>query len=181
MDSETRIEELEATVADLRQNLLNLSERFRSSFYARHDQRYSGIAILDWLEAQVKTILTPTPSELRSELLARQGRISNALAGVLAVWDNPTEQGLQDAMQTLKGAMDDFQKAGKRARFSVIDLKTGQKPDLVLIAREEDWAKHLMWMDMESFAIDEDGDLILMDECGNMAYCPEGRFRVEWK
>lgn len=57
--------------------------------------------------------------------------------------------------------------------FTVIDKKTGKYPDLQEIALTEDWAKHLMYCDMEGFAIQEDGTLILMDECGNMAYCPE--------
>ena len=62
--------------------------------------------------------------------------------------------------------------------FSVVDTKTGEYPDLWEIALKEDWAKHLMYCDMEGFAIEEDGCLILMDECGNHAYCPEGRFQV---
>ena len=62
--------------------------------------------------------------------------------------------------------------------FSVIDTKTGKYPDLQKIALKEDWAKGLMYCDMEGFAISEDGCLYLMDECGNMVVCPEGRFRV---
>lgn len=63
-------------------------------------------------------------------------------------------------------------------KFSVIDAKTGEYPDLWEIATTEDWAKHLMYCDMDGFAITEDGSLILMDECGNLAYCPEGRFEI---
>ena len=62
--------------------------------------------------------------------------------------------------------------------FDVIDKKTGTYPDLWKIALEEDWAKGLCYCDMEGFAIEEDGTLILMDECGRHAYCPEGRFEI---
>jgi hypothetical protein len=64
-------------------------------------------------------------------------------------------------------------------KFRVIDKKTGKEPDLYEIARHEDWAKGLMWCDMEGFAIEEDGTLMLVDECGRYAYCPLGRFQVE--
>lgn len=62
--------------------------------------------------------------------------------------------------------------------FSVIDTKTGEYPDLWDIALNEAWAKELIYCDMEGFAIEEDGTLILLDECGKHAYCPEGRFKV---
>lgn len=62
--------------------------------------------------------------------------------------------------------------------FTVIDTKTGEYPDLWEIALKEDWAKDLMYCDMEGFAIEEDGTLLLLDECGKHAYCPEGRFKV---
>lgn len=62
--------------------------------------------------------------------------------------------------------------------FDVIDTKTGEYPDLWDIALKEDWAKGLMYCDMEGFAIEEDGTLLLMDECGKIRYCPIGRFEV---
>lgn len=62
--------------------------------------------------------------------------------------------------------------------FMVIDNKTGLYPDCEKIARKEKWAKNLVYCDIEGFAVMEDGSLILMDECGNYAYCPEGRFTV---
>lgn len=65
-------------------------------------------------------------------------------------------------------------------KFEVIDTKTGKYPDLWKIALEEYWAKGLMYCDMEGFAIEEDGTLILLDECGRHAYCPEGRFKIVW-
>ena len=63
-------------------------------------------------------------------------------------------------------------------KFTVIDKKTGEYPDLWEIALKEEWAKHLMYCDMEGFAIEEDGTLILTDECGGLAYCPTDRFKV---
>ena len=65
-------------------------------------------------------------------------------------------------------------------KFTVIDTKTGNYPDLEKIALTEEWAKDLMYCDMEGFAIEEDGDLMLMDECGNFRYCPDDRFKIEF-
>ena len=62
--------------------------------------------------------------------------------------------------------------------FDVVDTETGEYPDLEKIALKEDWAKHLMYCDMEGFAIEEDGTLPLLDECGRQACCPEGRFEI---
>lgn len=66
-------------------------------------------------------------------------------------------------------------------KFTVIDTKTGNSPDIEKIALTEEWAKDLMYCDMEGFAIEEDGYLMLMDECGNFRYCPEGRFKIEFE
>lgn len=63
-------------------------------------------------------------------------------------------------------------------KFTVVDKKTGEYPDLLDIALKEEWAKGLMYCDMEGFAIEEDGMLILLDECGRHAYCPEDRFGI---
>lgn len=67
-----------------------------------------------------------------------------------------------------------------RNLFRVIDTKTGKEADTYEIALNEDWAKSLIYCDMEGFAIEEDGTLVLEDECGNYVYCPEGRFYLEW-
>ena len=66
----------------------------------------------------------------------------------------------------------------KSLEFTVIDKATGKYPDLKQVAPKEEWAQNLIYCDMEGFCISEDGDLLLMDECGNIAYCPPGRFRV---
>lgn len=62
--------------------------------------------------------------------------------------------------------------------FKVIDPKTGKKPDLQQIVLNEEWAQRLVYTDIDGFYIDEYGDLILADECGNFVYCPSGRFEV---
>lgn len=64
--------------------------------------------------------------------------------------------------------------------FHVIDTHTGEEADPYEIALNEDWAKHLMYCDMEGFAIEEDGTLLLLDECGQHEYCPSERFEVTW-
>lgn len=63
-------------------------------------------------------------------------------------------------------------------RFKVIDKQTGKDADPKQIALKEDWAKDLIYCDMEGFAILEDGGLMLLDECGNYAFCPAGRFEI---
>ena len=62
--------------------------------------------------------------------------------------------------------------------FTVIDTKTGREPNLEQIALEEDWAKGLIYCDMEGFFLSEDGNLILADECGNWVYPPQERFKT---
>ena len=64
-------------------------------------------------------------------------------------------------------------------RFTVIDMLTGEEPNMEAIAIKEGWAQGLTYCDMEGFAIEQDGTLLLLDECGHFAYCPSGRFKVE--
>lgn len=64
--------------------------------------------------------------------------------------------------------------------FKVIDNKTGGEPNLEGIVLNEEWAysSNLIHCDMEGFAITDSGDLIMLDECGNYEFCPQGRFTV---
>ena len=64
--------------------------------------------------------------------------------------------------------------------FTVIDTKTGKEADEYEIALHEDWAKHLCYCDMEGWAIENDGTLLLVDECGRFAYADRERFKVVW-
>ena len=66
----------------------------------------------------------------------------------------------------------------KSLEFTVIDKITGKYPNLKQLALKEEWAQNLIYCDTPGFYINEDGNLLLMDECGNIAYCPPGRFRV---
>ena len=65
--------------------------------------------------------------------------------------------------------------------FNVIDPKTGEYPNLEQISRTEEWVQNLIPCDMEGFCINEDGNLIMMDECWNYAYCPPDRFQVDFE
>jgi hypothetical protein len=51
---------------------------------------------------------------------------------------------------------------------------------LEAIALKDPWGKGLIYCDMDGFAVQSDGSLILLDECGNHLYPPPELFRVEW-
>ena len=69
----------------------------------------------------------------------------------------------------------------KRTGFTVIDKNTCQEADLEQIALKAPWAKGLCYCDMEGFAIGQDGDMYLLDECGRWTYPPQDRFEVRWE
>jgi len=61
--------------------------------------------------------------------------------------------------------------------FHVIDTKTGKEPtDRVLtnIARKGG----LMEMDIDGFYVGEEGELVLVDDCGNATWIDPKRFKV---
>lgn len=62
----------------------------------------------------------------------------------------------------------------------IIDRKTGKEPTARVI---NNIAKKngLMEMDIDQFAVCEDGSIILLDDCGNIAYCDSRRFKAEVK
>lgn len=62
--------------------------------------------------------------------------------------------------------------------FTIIDNRTRMYPDCEKIALTEEWARHLVYCDIDCFAITEDGTLILIDDCNNVAYPPADRFTV---
>jgi len=51
--------------------------------------------------------------------------------------------------------------------FVVIDNQTGRPVDLA-------------WMEIQKFAISQHGELFMLDDCGNWAECPPGRFAVQF-
>lgn len=64
--------------------------------------------------------------------------------------------------------------------FIVIDTNTGKEADIYNIALHEDWAKHLCYCDMDGWAIQDNGSLLLLDECGRYACADRERFKVKW-
>lgn len=68
-----------------------------------------------------------------------------------------------------------------KVSFKVTDTKTGEYPDVENIALNENWAKGLIYCDIDGFLLTEDGNLLLMDDCGNVAYCPSDRFKVMYE
>ena len=62
--------------------------------------------------------------------------------------------------------------------FTVTEKKNNNYPNLMKICTKEDWAKGLCIHDIEGFAIGEDGNLYLLDECGSYRCAPYGRFRI---
>ena len=62
-------------------------------------------------------------------------------------------------------------------KFKVIDNKTGKEPNFENICHEW-WAECLLQCDVDQFAVTEDGHLLLIDDCGNMVYCPKDRFTI---
>ena len=62
--------------------------------------------------------------------------------------------------------------------FRIIDRKTGREPTQRVI---DNIAKkqRLMLADIDQFAVCEDGQILLLDDCGRVAYCDMSRFEVE--
>ena len=65
--------------------------------------------------------------------------------------------------------------------FEVIDTRTGEEArNLERIALDEEWAKGLVYCDISGWAITEEGYLMLIDDCNNIAFPPYGRFTVRF-
>lgn len=79
-----------------------------------------------------------------------------------------------------RAALELLKKHNHNETFTVIDTTTGKEADEYNIALHEDWAKHLCYCDMEGWAIENDGTLLLVDECGKFAYADRERFKVVW-
>lgn len=63
--------------------------------------------------------------------------------------------------------------------FKVIDALTGKEANIEKIALCEDWAKRLVYSDMDGFYVGQDGQsLILADACGNYVFCDTERFKI---
>lgn len=115
--------------------------------------------------------------------MARNNEIIRLAKKAADAWRNT--DGYQQAAQIVDLLVEELEKSTLTQPneplangFDVVDTKTGLYPDLEEIALKEDWAKHLMYCDMDGFAIEEDGALLLLDECGRQACCPVGRFEI---
>lgn len=61
--------------------------------------------------------------------------------------------------------------------FIVIDNNTNQEISAATIAEIAEKGG-LMVSDIDQFAVCEDGNLILLDDCGRFTYCDSSRFRI---
>lgn len=62
--------------------------------------------------------------------------------------------------------------------FKIIDRKTGKEPtDRVIAAQAR--LGNLIPCDIDGFYVGEDGQIILVDDCGNCTWLDMGRFKVE--
>jgi hypothetical protein len=84
-------------------------------------------------------------------------------------------------IQLTKDAIAMLKEHGHGETFIVIDSKTGKEADTYNIALHEDWAKHLCYCDIDGWAIQDDGTLLLIDDCGQVAYADRERFKVKWE
>ena len=84
------------------------------------------------------------------------------------------------SLALLHDTREQLMKQTAQGGFTVIDTTTGQEADTYDIALHEDWAKHLVYCDINGWAITDDGDLILIDDCGRFAYADRERFKVIW-
>jgi uncharacterized membrane protein YgcG len=100
-------------------------------------------------------------------------KVINGLTELKKYLPSTMWESINDALAMLK-------EQEHKETFTVIDTKTGEEADEYAIALHEDWAKHLCYCDMEGWAIENDGTLLLVDECGRFAYADRERFKVVW-
>lgn len=62
--------------------------------------------------------------------------------------------------------------------FKIIDRKTGKEPTERVI-RNIAKKGGLMEMDIDGFYVGEDGQIILVDDCGRVTWCDMSRFKAE--
>ena len=89
-----------------------------------------------------------------------------------------TSEGVE--LDMLKEVLSLLKKQEHGETFIVIDTKTGEEADTYDIALHDEWAQHLCYCDMEGWAIEDDGTLLLVDECGRFEYADRERFKVVW-
>lgn len=61
--------------------------------------------------------------------------------------------------------------------YEIIDTRTGERANEYELVQEP-WVEKTRGCDWPAFAIDEDGEAMLTDDCGNYDMVPEGRVEV---
>lgn len=62
--------------------------------------------------------------------------------------------------------------------FTIIDKRTGEEVDIDNLIEELDLNTNLMVNDIEGFAIGENGEIYLLDECGNFVFVEPDNYDV---
>ncbi len=87
--------------------------------------------------------------------------------------DNPTvTHGAIKAITELKAKLE------KPIQFRVIDTTTGKEPSEDVIYQLAEQGR-LVYCDIDGFYIGEDGEICLIDDCGNATWLDGERFKVE--
>ena len=63
--------------------------------------------------------------------------------------------------------------------FTVFDTHRGKPADDEWIALNEEWAKGLIYCDMEGWYVSEYGEIALLDECGRCSW-PDDGYELLW-
>ena len=63
--------------------------------------------------------------------------------------------------------------------FTVVDTRTGKPADDEWVAINEDWARGLIYCDMEGWYVSEHGEIALLDECESCRY-PDEHYELRW-
>lgn len=61
--------------------------------------------------------------------------------------------------------------------YEIIDTRTGERAKAYELVQEP-WAEKTRGCDWPALAVDETGDVMLTDDCGNYDMVPEGRVEV---
>ena len=117
----------------------------------------------------------------RDEVIERLQKVSHYFKSMLKVGYDGDADVYAEHKESVKMAIALLKEQQEHdGSFIVIDAKTGKEADTYNIALYEDWAKHLCYCDMDGWAIQDDGSLLLLDECGRYAYADKERFKVVW-
>ena len=136
------------------------------------DSGMSKKKIAEEMGVERKALYRPTSNTGRNSSSWHSGRLASfcRITGVSADWllGLSAKKGRESSAET------NFQ-------FKVIDTKTGKEPiyDFNHMFKQK-WFKNsnLIYCDLDSWCLSEDGYLILTDDCGNVGYPPQDRYKV---